>query len=92
MEEDRKSVIEAICLNTLNLTTGWCSIETPVGFTGYEPKCHKLEEEDDVEHYLVAFQRFATTYRLVRELWAQKFAPLLMGEAKACSLCKHGSM
>ena len=33
-----------------------------VGLTGREPKFRKLEETDDVEHYLVAFERFASTY------------------------------
>jgi hypothetical protein len=46
-----------------------------------------LKDKDDVEHYLVAFERFATTYQLPREIWAQKLAPLLTGKAQAAYAC-----
>ena len=56
---------------------------------GREPKFRKLEEGDDVEHYLAAFERFATTYELKREVWAQKLAPLLSGKAQAAYGCRE---
>ena len=68
MEGDRKSFIEAIRQNTMSLATGLRTGEAPVvGLTGRQPKFRKLEETDDVEHYLLAFERFASTYRLSHE-------------------------
>ena len=84
MEEDRKAFLEALRENTLSLMTGPRSADTGSrALMGREPKFRKLEEGDDVEHYLAAFERFATTYELKREVWAQKLAPLLSGKVQA---------
>lgn len=87
MEEDRKTFLEAVRENSQSLMTGLQAVQTPARVLGREPKYRKLEDSDDVEHYLVAFERFASTYDLPKEVWAQKVAPLLTGKAQAAYAC-----
>ena len=73
--------------NSQTLVSGLQAVQAPAGRDRREPKYRKLEDGDDMEHYLVAFERFATTYKMPKEVWAQKLAPLLTGKAQAAYAC-----
>ncbi|KAK2844004.1 hypothetical protein Q5P01_010663 [Channa striata] len=49
----------------------------PVG----EPKLHKLEDSDDIKHYLTTFERLAEVYNWPWQEWAVRLIPLLTGKA-----------
>ena len=87
VEEDRWAFLEAVRENSQTLVSGQQAVQAPAGRDRREPKYRKLEDGDDMEHYLVAFERFATTYKLPKEVWAQKLAPLLTGKAQAAYAC-----
>ena len=57
--------------------------EHPEVILGWEPSTPKLTEADDVEHYLTTFERVATAYKWLKEVWMVKLAPLLSGKAQA---------
>ena len=46
-------------------------------------KYRELKGGDDIEHYLLAFERAATTARIKKEAWVVKLAPFLTGKALA---------
>lgn len=54
---------------------------TPVSWT--RAAVPKLEEGDDIEQYLVTFERLATAYRWPRTDWAVYLVPYLTGRARA---------
>ena len=83
VEEDRRAFLEAVRKNSQSLVNSLQAVQAPAGGSRREPKYRKLEDNDDVEHYLVAFERFATMYNLPKGVWAQKLAPLLSGKAQA---------
>lgn len=55
--------------------TGWCQFK--------EPKLEKLSESDDIEHFLITFERIATACRWPKVDWAFRLIPLLTGKARA---------
>lgn len=50
---------------------------------GYEPKMAKLEDSDNIEHYLTTFERLATVFNWPEEDWAIHLIPLLTGKARS---------
>lgn len=44
---------------------------------GYEPKMARLEDSDNIEHYLTTFERLATVFDWLKEDWAIHLIPLL---------------
>uniref|UniRef100_A0A8C6KQE2 Gypsy retrotransposon integrase-like protein 1 n=1 Tax=Nothobranchius furzeri TaxID=105023 RepID=A0A8C6KQE2_NOTFU len=48
-----------------------------------EPKLQKLSEEDDIEHFLITFERIACACRWPRSDWAFHLIPLLTGKARS---------
>uniref|UniRef100_A0A667YIB5 Gypsy retrotransposon integrase-like protein 1 n=1 Tax=Myripristis murdjan TaxID=586833 RepID=A0A667YIB5_9TELE len=48
-----------------------------------EPKLGKLTENDDVEHFLITFERIAVACRWPKSDWAFRLIPLLTGEARS---------
>ncbi len=48
-----------------------------------EPKLEKLSVSDDVEHFLITFERMAAVCRWPKEDWAFHLIPLLTGKARA---------
>ncbi len=48
-----------------------------------EPKLEKLSDSDDVEHFLITFERIAAACRWPKEEWAFHLIPLLTGKARA---------
>ena len=56
---------------------------TTVSFKTKEPNLLKLNESDDVEHFLTTFVRIATAYKWPEDIWTLKLAPLLSGKAQA---------
>ncbi|XP_048881447.1 uncharacterized protein LOC125748837 [Brienomyrus brachyistius] len=48
-----------------------------------EPRLQRLGETDDVEHYLVTFERIAVACQWPTTDWAVRLAPLLTGKARA---------
>ena len=89
VEEDRKAFLEAVRENSQSLVSGLQALQTPAAVVRREPKHRKLEDADAVEHYLVAFEWFATTYHVPKEAWAQRVAPLLTGKAQAAYACMY---
>ena len=57
-------------------------VETLGGGTG-SFKYRELKGGDDIEHYLLAFERAATTARIKKEAWVVKLAPFLTSKALA---------
>ncbi|XP_041918589.1 uncharacterized protein LOC121682500 [Alosa sapidissima] len=57
------------------------AVMTPVSWT--RATVPKLEEGDDVEQYLMTFERLATAYRWPRADWAVYLVPYLTGRARA---------
>uniref|UniRef100_A0A3B3Z4U7 CCHC-type domain-containing protein n=1 Tax=Poecilia mexicana TaxID=48701 RepID=A0A3B3Z4U7_9TELE len=49
----------------------------------YTPKLQKLSEEDDIEHFLITFERIASACRWPRTDWAFHLIPLLTGKARS---------
>lgn len=47
-----------------------------------EPRLEKLTEYDDIEHFLVTFERIAAAYRWPRSDWVFRLIPLLTGKAR----------
>jgi len=47
------------------------------------PPLPKLQDSDDVEHFLTTFERLAEVYRWPREDWAIHLIPLLTGKARS---------
>lgn len=48
-----------------------------------EPRLEKLSESDDIEHFLITFERIAAVCRWPKEDWAFHLIPLLTGKARA---------
>uniref|UniRef100_A0A8C7Y906 Uncharacterized protein n=1 Tax=Oryzias sinensis TaxID=183150 RepID=A0A8C7Y906_9TELE len=48
-----------------------------------EPRLEKLTENDDVEHFLVTFERIATACKWSRSDWVFHLIPLLTGKARS---------
>lgn len=48
-----------------------------------EPRLARLEDSDDIEHYLLTFERLAEVYQWPKEDWAIHLIPLLTGKARA---------
>ncbi|XP_043996041.1 uncharacterized protein LOC122844529 [Gambusia affinis] len=48
-----------------------------------EPKLQKLSEEDDIEHFLITFERIACVCRWPKKDWAFQLIPLLTGKARS---------
>ncbi len=48
-----------------------------------EPHLARLEDSDDIEHYLLTFERLAEVYQWPKEDWAIHLIPLLTGKARA---------
>ncbi|KAI7812514.1 hypothetical protein IRJ41_003201 [Triplophysa rosa] len=48
-----------------------------------EPKLEKFTEFDDVEHFLITFERIAAACRWTKQDWAFRLLPLLTGKARA---------
>lgn len=48
-----------------------------------EPRLQLLNEDDDVEHFLMTFEQIATACRWPRTDWAVKLVPLLTGKARS---------
>lgn len=46
-----------------------------------EPMLQRLEESDNIEHYLSTFERLAEVYNWPRQQWAVRLIPLLTGKA-----------
>ncbi|KAK2858553.1 hypothetical protein Q5P01_003173, partial [Channa striata] len=57
----------------------------PVG----EPKLQKLEDSDDMEHYLTTFERLAEVYNWPRQEWAVRLIPLLTGKARSAFIAMN---
>ena len=55
----------------------------PVTTGGRPPKMAKLEDADNIEHYLTTFERLATVFYWPRETWAVHLIPLLTGKARS---------
>lgn len=43
----------------------------------------RLEDNDDIEHYLTTFERLAEVYKWPEEDWAIRLIPLLTGKARS---------
>ncbi|XP_063074189.1 uncharacterized protein LOC134464773 [Engraulis encrasicolus] len=56
---------------------------TTVTTEGRPPKMAKLEEGDNIEHYLTTFERLATAFGWRRTTWAIHLIPLLTGKARS---------
>ncbi|KAK7907616.1 hypothetical protein WMY93_016228 [Mugilogobius chulae] len=54
------------------------------GFWNYrpQPKLLPLTQEDDIEHFLITFERMARVSRWPEEEWAVRLVPLLTGKAR----------
>ncbi|KAK7889409.1 hypothetical protein WMY93_024969 [Mugilogobius chulae] len=48
-----------------------------------EPKLPILTPEDDIEHFLITFERMAKVCRWPKEEWAVRLVPLLTGKARS---------
>lgn len=48
-----------------------------------EPRLEKLADSDDIEHFLITFERIATACRWPKADWAFHLIPLLTGRARA---------
>lgn len=48
-----------------------------------EPRLARLEDSDDIEHYLLTFERLAEVYQWPKEDWAIHLIPLLTGKARS---------
>ena len=48
-----------------------------------KPTLQRLEADDDIEHFLLTFERIATQQRWPKEIWATQLAGLLTGKAMA---------
>ncbi|KAL2103518.1 hypothetical protein ACEWY4_000386 [Coilia grayii] len=60
------------------------SPEPPLVATeGRPPKMAKLEEADNIEHYLTTFERLAIAFGWRRATWAVHLIPLLTGKARS---------
>lgn len=56
----------------------------PVQFSGWKgPKMQKYTEDEDVEHFLMTYERVATASRCPKTEWALNLVPLLTGKARA---------
>jgi len=64
--------------------TGQQSMSTPrAPHIHREPKLIPLSPEDDIEHYLITFERRASVCRWPKEEWAIQLVPLLTGKARS---------
>ncbi|XP_035984223.1 uncharacterized protein LOC118557859 [Fundulus heteroclitus] len=52
-------------------------------YVSHAPKLQKLSEEDDIEHFLITFERIASACRWPRTDWAFHLIPLLTGKARS---------
>ncbi|XP_024117097.1 uncharacterized protein LOC112138718 [Oryzias melastigma] len=52
-----------------------------------QPKLHPLNEDDNIEHFLITFERIAAACRWPKSEWAFHLIPLLTGKAR--SACVH---
>lgn len=48
-----------------------------------EPKLQKLQDSDDIEHFLTTFERIALACKWVESEWALRLVPLLTGKARS---------
>ncbi|XP_023182633.1 uncharacterized protein LOC111606305 [Xiphophorus maculatus] len=53
------------------------------GYVSHAPKLQKLSEEDDIEHFLITFERIASACRWPKTDWAFHLIPLLTGKARS---------
>lgn len=49
----------------------------------YMPQLPKLQDTDDIEHFLTTFERLAEVYKWPKEDWAIHLVPLLTGKARS---------
>ncbi|XP_053733793.1 uncharacterized protein LOC128766297 [Synchiropus splendidus] len=57
---------------------------SPARFSGWErPKMQPYSEGEDIEHYLITFERIAHACQWPQEEWALHLAPLLTGKARS---------
>lgn len=57
----------------------------------HEPRIAKLEDSDDIEHYLTTFERLAEVYQWPRGDWAVRLIPLLTGKARSAFVAMNPS-
>ncbi len=50
----------------------------------------RLEDNDDIEHYLTTFKRLAEVYKLPKEDWAFPSYPIVDWESTEC-FCFYGT-
>ncbi|XP_023811883.1 uncharacterized protein LOC111947553 [Oryzias latipes] len=48
-----------------------------------DPRLEKLTENDDIEHFLITFERIATACKWVESDWVFRLIPLLTGKARS---------
>ncbi|XP_041842519.1 uncharacterized protein LOC121640703 [Melanotaenia boesemani] len=48
----------------------------------HEPRLEKLTDNDDIEHFLITFERMALAYRWQKSDWVFRLIPLLTGRAR----------
>ena len=56
VEGDREAFLEAVRENSQSLVSGLQAVQTPAAVLRRKPKYCKLEDADDVKHYLVTLQ------------------------------------
>ncbi|XP_039525008.1 uncharacterized protein LOC120477466 [Pimephales promelas] len=57
-----------------------------------EPRLARLEDNDDIEHFLTTFERLAEVYQWPREEWAIRLIPLLTGKARSAFVAMNPSL
>ncbi|XP_056116336.1 uncharacterized protein LOC130092496 [Rhinichthys klamathensis goyatoka] len=60
-----------------------CSDQAGLRVLNHVSPLPKLQDSDDVEHFLTTFERLAEVYRWPREDWAIHLIPLLTGKARS---------
>lgn len=61
------------------------------GVKGQEPRLARLEDTDDIEHFLTTFERLAEVYQWPRGDWAIRLIPLLTGKARSAFVAMNPS-
>ncbi len=56
-----------------------------------EPRLTRLEDTDDIEHFLTTFEKLAEVYQWPRGDWAIRLMPLLTGKARSAFVAMNPS-
>lgn len=75
--------VSQIPLDFEHTRAGVSTTGRPAGGMDQELRMARLEDNDDIKHYLTTFERLAEVFKWPKEDWAIRLVPLLTGKARS---------